>query len=435
MDWDLLRRFATPKETLGQTSLNWNQEASEKLMQLINQGEVMSKKYWVTCTNPPYLALSSADMKLYSYLSKYFPDAKNDLFAAFIKQCNSLLKSNGIQSIITQHSWMFLSRSKELREKIINQTTILSLVHLGTRAFDAIGGEVVQTVAFCIRNQKQNCYNGTYIKLVDYYGESKKKEAYFDKNNYYSVSSTIFHNVPDSMIVFWQPKQFIENFKSRLLGNVINTRVGLDTGNNDKEFSASTEKDLIGRKKWVPHTKGGQYRKWYGNFDFAIAFDSLNYHNLLNSGNHLPSRQYYFLEGITWSRISTTNFAVRYSPKGMVFNSASPTAFAEHKDLLYSLGLLNSKIAKAYVLALSPTMNFQVGDIDKVPYIVSINQEKVVLEMVSNLVDLSKEDWDSFETSWNFKTHPLIAYKSGAGYADVPMEQWQYRLSDAYHSW
>ena len=280
MDWDLLRRFATPKETLGQTSLNWNQEASEKLMQLINQGEVMSKKYWVTCTNPPYLALSSADMKLYSYLSKYFPDAKNDLFAAFIKLCNSLLKSNGIQSIITQHSWMFLSRSKELREKIINQTTILSLVHLGTRAFDAIGGEVVQTVAFCIRNQKQNCYNGTYIKLVDYYGESKKKEAYFDKNNYYSVSSTIFHNVPDSMIVFWQPKQFIENFKSRLLGNVINTRVGLDTGNNDKyirtweeinygriEFSASTEKDLIGRKKWVPHTKGGQYRKWYGNFE------------------------------------------------------------------------------------------------------------------------------------------------------------------------
>lgn len=448
MDWDLLRRFATPEEKMGQASLNWNQEASERLIQLIDQGEVMVKKYWVTCTNPPYLALSSTDKKLYSYLSKYYPDEKNDLFSVFIKQCNSLLKSNGIQSLITQHSWMFLSRSKKLREKIINQATILSLVHLGTRAFDAIGGEVVQTVAFCIRNRKQNCYSGTYIKLVDYTGESNKKEAYFDKKNYCSVSSTIFHDVPDSMIVFWQPKQFIENFRSRLLGNVINTRVGLDTGNNDKyirtweevsyeriEFSANTEKDLKGRKKWVPHTKGGQYRKWYGNFDFVIAFDSLNYHNLLNSGNHLPSRQYYFLEGITWSRISTTNFAVRYSPKGMVFNSASPTAFAEHKDLLYSLGLMNSKIAKAYVLALSPTMNFQVGDIDKVPYIVSANQENSVLEMVSNLVNLSKEDWDSSETSWNFTTHPLIAYKFGAGYADVPMNKWSYHLSEAYHSW
>ena len=173
-------------------------------------------------------------------------------------------------------------------------------------------------------------------------------------------------------------------------------------------LSAKSKDDVISTYKWVPHTKGGPFRKWFGNLEYVIAFDNENYIALLNSGNHLPSRQFYFQEGITWSRVTSGSFAVRYTPEGMVFNSACPTAFAEYDVLIYALGLMNTKIFNCYVTVLSPTVNFQTGDIAKVPFIENLNNKTKIRDLVEDSINISKTDWDSFETSWDFKKHPLI---------------------------
>ena len=445
-DWELLERFIEDNElSSGQISMETVgiEDTKEAILQLIEQGKALGQKYRVTVTNPPYLALSSTSSLLYEFLKRKYNAGRNDLYAALIERGLQILLKNGFLAMITQHSWMFLSRSEELRKEILHND-IVTLTHLGTRAFEDIGGEVVQTVSFSIRKERIQAYKGNYIRLVDFPSHNEKKEAFLDCMERYVTRTDIFAQIPSNMLIYWQSKQFLDNFNSKLLGDTINPRVGLDTGNNDiyirlwEEISkdsflkcAKKAEDVVFPYKWVPHTKGGIYRKWYGNFDWVIAFDHTNYKALLNSGNHLPSRQFYFLEGITWSRISTNNFAVRYTPQGMVFNSACPTAFANNTILKYSLGLLNSIIVNSYVIALSPTMNFQSGDISKVPFIlVEIVVEKVV-KLVENCIYTSRYDWDSYETSWDFKYHPLIknVICNTATTADSRT------ISDSYHSW
>lgn len=421
-DWNLLDYYVTHIEVFDQMSIFTMglDDMAEVLKQLITQGKVLAQKYHVTVTNPPYLALSSVSPKLYEFLKKKYPAGRNDLYAAFIERGLQFIFKNSFLAMITQHSWMFLSRSEELRKEIL-QNDIVSLVHLGTRAFEDIGGEVVQTVSFSIRKNLAQEYKGNYVRLVGYASQNEKEQAFLSGCERYTTRTNTFFQVPGNMLIYWQSKRFLDNFNNRLIGDVINARVGLDTGDNDKyirlweEISgtkflrdATNAKDVVFPYKWVPHTKGGAYRKWYGNFDWVIAFDENNYNSLLNSGNHLPSRQFYFLEGVTWSRISTNNFAVRYTPAGMVFNSACPTAFADNGVLKYALGLLNSVIVNSYVMALSPTMNFQAGDIDKVPFIFDRVASVEVGDIVENCIQISQEDWDSFETSWAFKRHPLL---------------------------
>lgn len=421
-DWDLLDRFVSNIEVIGQMSMYTVglDDTAEDLKQMIAQGKVLAQKYHVTTTNPPYLALSAASPKLYDLLKKKYPAGRNDLYAAFIEKGLHLLHNNGFLAMITQHSWMFLSRSEELRKEIL-QNDIIALTHLGTRAFEDIGGEVVQTVSFLLRKNLIKAYQGNYVRLVDYPSQNEKEKAFLEGKERHITRTDTFFQVPGNMLIYWQSSQFLHNFGNRLIGDAINARVGLDTGDNDRYIrlweeisaskflkTASMAEDVISPYKWVPHTKGGAYRKWYGNFDWVIAFDETNYNALLNSGNHLPSRQFYFKEGITWSRISTSNFAVRYTPAGMVFNSACPTAFANDGILKYALGLLNSVIVNSYVMALSPTMNFQAGDIDKVPFILQKETEDIVVGIVENCIYLSKLDWDSFETSWDFECHPFV---------------------------
>lgn len=421
-DWELLNRFVSKWEVLGQMSMDTVglDDTAEELKQLIAQGKVIAHKYDVYTTNPPYLALSSSSPKLYDYLKKQYPAGRNDLYAAFIERGIRFAKQNRFVAMITQHSWMFLSRSTDLRIEILHND-ICNMVHLGTRAFEDIGGEVVQTVCFVIRKNQIETFKGSYVRLVDYSSQSEKENAFFGQKNKYITRTDTFSRVPGNMLIYWQSEQFFKNFESKLIGDAIDARVGLDTGDNDRFIrlweevpyhktllKAQKAEDVISPYKWVPHTKGGAYRKWYGNFDWVIAFDNQNYYALLNSGNHLPSRQFYFKEGITWSRISTSNFAVRYTPDGMVFNSACPTAFADESVLMYSLGLLNSVIVQSYVMALSPTMNFQAGDIDKVPFIYDEISSKNVIEIVNTCITLSKNDWESLEISWDFEWHPLV---------------------------
>ncbi len=447
-DWELLRRFVENVDVDGQMTFDTVglEQTREKLRTLIDIGEVMARKYDVVVTNPPYMALSSASANLYTKMKKDFPISRNDLYMVFIERGSRLTKYIGLQAMITQHTWMFLSRSVELREKML-QSDIINMVHLGTRAFDEIGGEIVQTVAFVLRRCNTKGYLSKFDRLVDYLRQEDKRKAFLTASDRYIQSKEIFDYVPGRMYIYWQTDNFIKNFEEHLVGDKIDTRVGLDTGNNEKYirvwqevvfnnilFSAKVVGDVKIPYKWVPHTKGGAYRKWYGNFDYVLAFDETSYNELLSTGNHLPSRQFYFLPGITWSRISTNNFAVRYTPSGMVFNSACPTAFAEEDTLMYALGLLNTKIVNAYVMALSPTMNFQAGDIDKIPFIVKERDADNVRKLVKVCIELSKNDYDSFETSWDFIQHPLVELGKKSK-ERTNKGEWQYRIEDAFFWW
>jgi hypothetical protein len=444
-DAELLEKFISQSDPDGQISMHTVgiEETVQELRQIIAVGKVLSEKYHTVVTNPPYMALSSASVLLYDMLKKKYPTGKNDLYAVFMERGIEFLVNNGFLAMITQHSWMFLSRSEELREKVL-KNDIITLTHLGTRAFEDIGGEVVQTVSFIIRKNLVHLYRGNYVRLVSYNSQNEKKEAFLNCKDRYVSNSDIFFCVPSNMIIYWQSKQFMDNFRNKLVGDMVNSRVGLDTGNNDKFLrlweEISVEKvlkyakgieDIIFPYKWIPHTKGGTYRKWYGNFEWVIAFDKENYEKLLKSGNHLPSRQFYFREGITWSRISTSNFAVRYTPRGMIFNSACPTAFADDLVLKYSIGLMNSIIVDTYVVALSPTMNFQAGDIDKVPFILDDAYMKTVVRLVEDEIILSRFDWDSYETSWDFATHPLVK----PVLAENNSNRSQTLIADCYNAW
>ena len=438
-DWSALYdRFAEITE-----DINMSREAAlRELLPLVQVAEALAQKYDVVVTNPPYLGVSTAKEKLNKYIKDNYYDAKEDLYLVFIEKCNQLCKPNRFQAMITQHSWMFLSRSEKLRLKVQNNL-IISMAHLGARAFEEIGGEVVQTTSFILQKSRIEDYVGRYKRLVNPITQDGKEQLFLNCN-FYDFKQSNCRRIPGEPIVYWISDNFINNFAQKAFSDIVDSRVGLDTGNNEKflrlwfepnyqqlEFNATSAEQLHGipEKKYVPHTKGGEYRKWYGNFEYVIAFDSLNYNLLMESGNHLPSRQFYFLEGMNWTRVSS-KFAVRYTPAGMVFNSACPTVFVKKELEKYTLALLNTCVVKFYLDLLSPTINFQSGDVGKVPYLYGQDSHAKIDSLTETIIDISKKDWDSFETSWDFQHHPLLRNVPTIAEA---FTQWQAECDDRFN--
>ena len=457
MDWDLLRRFATPKETFGQTSLNWNQEALMRLIQLIDQGEVMAKKYRVTSTNPPYMAVSNSSPLLNSYINKNYLGGKTDLFATFIEKCIRYTEKDGLVSMITMQSWMFLTSFTKLREKILSNE-INNLVHLGARGFDEISGEVVQTVAFSItKTSLGGKLKGKYQRLISGKNEREKMNQFLSGKYLFISKGEYFRRVPEKLIAYWVGEETISCFQYPNIAQIFTTREGMATADNDKflrlweevKFSnitlncSSNQEALDKKVKWVPYNKGGTTRKWYGNNDYVVDWenDGSRIKNNIDPKtkrirSHNYNAEYGFKEGLTWSAISSGELAVRYCTKGFLFDSKGAKGFPKNnKYILFILALLNSKIAMQFLQFISPTLDFKVGDIASIPLKYNEAFSEKINNITHQLVQLEKEDWDSFESSWDFWTHPLITYKSGVGYADVPIDKWSYHLSDAYHSW
>lgn len=317
------------------------------------------------------------------------------------------------------------------------------MAHLGARAFEEIGGEVVQTTSFVLQKSKIQKFIGCYKRLVSPMTQNEKEKLFLEKE-FYGFKQDDYKKIPGEPIVYWISEKFVNNFLEKSFDDIVESRVGLDTGNNDKflrlwfepnyqniEFEASSVEQLhsLNGKKYVPHTKGGEYRKWYGNLEYVIAFDSMNYNILMESGNHLPSRKFYFLEGMNWTRVSS-KFAVRCTPKGVVFNSACPTVFVQKELERYTLALLNNCVVKFYLDLLSPTINFQAGDVGKVPYIYDKNYCDKVDELTDYNLKMSKSDWDSFETSWDFQHHPLLQKVSTIAEA---FEQWRCECEERFN--
>ncbi|NWK12379.1 BREX-1 system adenine-specific DNA-methyltransferase PglX [Clostridium cadaveris] len=398
----------------------------ETLSILIKQIEILTEKYEVCITNPPYLGYKSFNDKLSSYLKVKYKEASNDLYASFIQRNIKFLKSNGIISMITQQSWLFLSSYTGVRKEIINDTSILNLVQLGTRAFEEIGGEVVQTTTFAIRNKKTCNYTGKYIDLSSIPNAGEKEKEYLKMKRVKENNQKIFLNIEDYPIIVSFGDKFVETFKSGVpLGDLSNPVKGLDTCDNDRFVRLWSEVSIedIGvgirdtsntfNNKWFGYAKGGGFRKWYGNNEYVVLWgnDGIILRNLRDSTGKIKSRpqniRYYFKKGITWSSISSGKLSMRVL-NNAIFGGGGSALFLEDEKLYnFVLALLNSNVVLKILNALNPTLNILVGDLKRIPIEKNSNLD-IINNLTKSNISISKLDWDSFESSLDFKVHPLL---------------------------
>ena len=438
-NWALLRRFVGGIDDEVQISLESAgvEHTAEELAKLIDLGETMARKYWVTCTNPPYMHKKSMDEKLNSYLIENYPDVRNDLYGVIVDKANDLCRSNGYYSLIVQNGVMFLTGFQVLREKMLNNQ-IVSLIHLGARAFDEIGGEVVQTCTFTIRKSANiSNYRGLYKRLTAYVGEKEKETAFHGTDNDYVSRQESFYKVSGFPFAYWLKEPVLDSFEKTALSEFAEPRQGLSTSDNDRflrlwfetqmdniTFNCCSHKESTDcDKKWYPYNKGGLYRKWYGNAAYVINWKNdgkelrewaewLNKHR--TPMGRLVSKEYYFREGMSWSALTTGDISFRYTPRGYLFDSKGPMCFALKKDTFcYIFGFLNSRVAMMFLELLSPTLDFNQGPIRKLPFILNGQKKHQIDSLVETNVEISKADWDSFETSWDFITHPLVSMSKG----------------------
>lgn len=448
-DWDVLERFVDDLGTTGQISFEsvGSEETQEQLSKVVRVAHNLGQKYDAVVTNPPYMGASGMGAKLSKYVKDNYPDSKSDLFAVFIEKCGQMAKKNAYQAMITQHAWMFLGSFERMRHQKL-QDTIVNCAHLGTRAFEEIGGEVVQTVAIVFRICNCCNYISRFIRLVNEQSQKAKEQLFLKQTSIYDVSKKLYECIPGSPIAYWIGEKMSDAFSDKLLGDYAQTKQGFATGNNDlflrywqevnfKKIGLplfTRERALTSDKKWFPCNKGGSYRKWYGN-NFYVA-------NWKNDGNDMRkfkgsvirNPQFYFREGITWSSLAT-QLSLRFSPEGFLFESKGSMCFVNDQcDTYYILGLLNSKVASNALAVLSPTLDFHEGPMSKVPVIISNEKCKIIVEHVKECVNISKSDWDSFETSWGFKCHPLVSLKMAGAYAwgDNLLTM---RIKSAYVAW
>ena len=426
--------FSELEKSIEKNETIFGMELRERILPLIKVSRMLINKYDIVVTNPPYMNSSVMPEKLKGYISKRYPDSKTDLCAAFMEFY--ALKKDGYLAMINQHSWMFLSSFEKLRKKIINNKQISTMIHLGTRAFEEIGGEVVQTTAFTISNKKEN-KDTVFIKLNEFDSPSLKEQKYLEVINkkmeyYYKVDVSKFKNIPLMPIAYWVSDNVIAAYERGVsLESIAAPRQGMATSDNEKFLKIWYEvnyhkigfffkdRDSANKSglKWFPYNKGGGYRKWYGNLEYVVNWQNdgieikkfREYKNkTLNSNMGVAGLPFIFKENITWSKISTGKFSVRYLPTGFLFDVSGCSIYTEHNTLIKLVGLLNSKVIDNFLKVTSQTLNFEVGAIKKLPI---INLEKINIDfLVTENLKVEKYDWDSLETSWDFKKHPLLEF-------------------------
>lgn len=403
-----------------------------ELLPLVQVAEVLAQKYDVVITNPPYMSIGSADVKLNNFVKKNFPDSKSDMYSIFIEKCQDMLVPNGMQAMITMHSWMFLSSFEKLRGRIM-RSNLVNMIHLGARAFEEIGGEVVQTTSFIVRNKYLKGYKGVYCRLIDPTSQDAKETMFLAKENRFDSVQDDFSKIPASPLAYWLSGNIIKAFDEYLpLSEYADSRSGMSTTDNQRflrewfepVFSKigfgyeRIEDTEDGMYKWFPYNKGGSYRKWYGNRELVVNWykngEEMKYwvtHNPRDPKTKTWSRRIFntdcsFKAGITWSALAN-EISMRLCENGFMFDSKGASCFVE-KDKLYLLGYLNSTVAREFLKILCPTLDFNPGQVAKIPIKIDENYKSKVTEIVDENVRISKLDWDSFENSWDFKKHPLI---------------------------
>ena len=405
------------------------------LLPLVQVAEALAQKYDVSVTNPPYMGSGNMGAKLLKYVKAYYPETSSDMSTVFMEKCNKFTKVNGFISMINIPVWMYLSSYVDFRARLLTSTTVSSLLYFGRGVFGSDFG----TTAFVILNSYIKQYIGLYKKLFERKVEVEplevKERKFFDDDGVYVNKQDNFWKVSGNPYAYNMTPNMQRTFEvGKIIDSIASPRQGMATGNNDKFLRLWYEvcrEDMVADcssveafhetgKLYAPYNKGGAYRKWYGNQDYVIKFNKQNYDILATVGNHLPSRQYYFNHSLTWSKVTMGGFSMRYMPDGFVFDVSGCSLFASDTLLYPLLGFLNSKIAAVYFGFFSPTVNYEVGNIKAMPFI--RQNEEVLTEIVQENIKMAKCDWDAYETSWNYKRHPLI--RSVSTVADA-FAQWE----------
>lgn len=446
-------------ETLLELSVgsdNVRRVAAEKLLPIVHQAVVLAGKYDAVIANPPYMGSRGMNVALKAYANTNFPNTKADLFAMFIERGFGWCKEFGFNVMVTMQGWMFLSSYENMRIKFLADHTILSMLHLGARAFPEISGEVVQTTAFVMNKSSLIGYRPVFFRLVDIAESEKSNSMLKGQNKHIDVLQSDFKKITGSPIAYWVSDKVRDIFNgSKTIGDLAEPRQGLATSDNDRflkywyepnlekiGFGLSNHADAkYSKKKWFPYNKGGTYRKWYGNNEYVVNWEN-NGQELLDFATELyntPTRtikniKYYFKESVTWSALGG-ELALRYNPQGFIFDTKGQCIFSDkiifsqlvfyptqfnfnlinqnqlklekksNKPFLIELmALLNSKVSHTIMSFLAPTLDFNSGVLAKVPYInVYRNKDKIL-----DSINIAKQNWDSYETSWDFTQNPLI---------------------------
>lgn len=402
-------------------------EVKNKVAALLMQAIILTQKYDVVVTNPPYLVSSRFSQALDTYVKKNYPDEKADLSAVmFKKAATDFVKPNGFVSFITTSSWMFLSSFEKFRTFMMRNMALDSIIDFGTELFDGKVGHNPIT-AWVNRNTKLD-FKMTAIRLVDYcYSRRDEKEPEFFKDrNRYVAEQDNFSKIPGSPIGYWISNTILNDYDQAILaGKIAQFKHGMSTGKNEAvvrlwyevafeniKFDAKSHDDLYeSNKKYVPYNKGGEYRKWYGNKAYVLAYDQ-EADALMDTfpGHRHDNKDTYFRKCISWSKVTSGGLAMRFFEEGFVYDVAGCSAFTNDKYIYYLLAFYNLKVKGPLVASLSPTLNFEVGQLQNSPIIYDEEKEESINNDVEKAIDIEKSDWDSFETSWDFAEHPLVKW-------------------------
>ena len=393
----------------------YQMETMQIVSPLIKQAQAMAQKYNVVATNPPYMVVSGGSEKLYDYVKTFYPDSKADLFAVFIERCFQMTKNNCYTAMITQHSWMFLSSFETLREKLI-KTNIINMAHLGARAFEEIGGEVVQTTTWVQQKCNNENYIATYKRLVDFNSQQAKEDAFLNRTEITKFAcKDNFSKICGSPIAYWVSQNFIDIFQNNYLDTYANCCTGMQTGNNNKYirlwFEPNIKETAISNEngKYKRYNCGGEHRKWYGNHDNLVLWGNNGDDIRSEKSSVIRNEIFFFKRGISWKRIGSGGIGLRYLPPNFIFDQAGDSMFIkDEENLLYLLGFFNTVVCRYFFSVIAPTMNLTAGNMNKLPIIIENDKIVTTNDLVSENIEKAKTDWDSFETSWDFTTHPLV---------------------------
>ncbi|MCV2893715.1 BREX-1 system adenine-specific DNA-methyltransferase PglX [Lentibacter sp. XHP0401] len=394
-------------------------DVQARVVAVLRMAEALSPKYHVVVANPPYAGASGLNEQIQVFAERFYPASQTDLFGMFIDRSLSLAVRHGLTAMVTIQNWMFLGSFEKLRLSTIERSSIVNLLQIGFNSFPELNSKVVQAAAFVLEKAAHGKV-GVYINANNAPQSANKDDVFLSRKSSdekYAVSSDKFAKIPGSPIAYWLSEAAIQAFDSgESLGDHFSISEGLKTGENEKfirlwhEPAASRTRHFSKAAKWVPHSKGGEFRRWYGNYNWVVEWGK-NGSALRASGKAgfqgLPN---YGKKGATWSKITTSPYCVRLQPEGLIFDSACPGLFETGQVKLEpAMGFLNSKACRTIISALNPTLNYQVGNVSCLPIVSSPRGDDAGITTASALISLSKSDWDAYETSWDFTTLPLLS--------------------------
>ena len=438
-DWSALYdRFAEITEDINMS----RDTALRELLPLVQVAEALAQKYDVVVTNPPYMNVNGMNGKLGEFIKKNYPETKSDLSTVFMEKAFSICTSNGYMAMINIPVWMFITSYTGLRENIIQSKSIANLLHLGRGIFGSDFG----TTAFVIQNteirHKQSKFYKLYFRQGEVNSVEEKEKMFFDRVGEYISSQDFFDVIPDSPIAYWASKELLNDFKQgKSASEYASPKQGMSTCDVNRftkywfeVLSYDTNIfDKTNIKKWVRYNKGGNFRKWYGNREYVVYWGE-NGDSLSSNGALLRNRDVYFQPFLAWTKISSAGTGFRKFEDYFLFDGAGGSLFNKNCGIEsnYLLGMLNSKVNTLILNLISPTLNFNENHIGSIPILKCEDQK--VIENISNIVnhavDLSKLDWDAFETSWDFQCHPLLRKVSTISKA---FDQWQSECDDRFN--